>query len=44
MPSVDSLTFDVADCQMVQHADSERIWVSANHVACRLKFDRGVIY
>jgi hypothetical protein len=44
MASVDSLNFDVADCQLVQHADSKRIWVSTNHVAYRLKFDRGVIY
>jgi hypothetical protein len=44
MASVDSLTFDLADCELVQQADSERIWISPENVACRLKFDRGVIY
>ena len=44
MASVDSLTFDLADCELVQQADSERIWVSPDHVAYRLRFDRGVIY
>lgn len=44
MASVDSLTFDLADYELVQQADSERIWVSPDHVAYRLKFDRGVIY
>jgi hypothetical protein len=43
MASVDSLNFDLADCELVQQADSERIWVSPDHVAYRLKFDRGVI-
>jgi hypothetical protein len=44
MVSVDSLTFDLADCELVQQGDTERIWVSADHVAHRLKFDPGVIY
>lgn len=44
MASVDSLTFDLADCELVQQAETERIWVSADHVAHRLKFDHGVIY
>ena len=44
MASVDSLTFDLADSELVQQADSERIWVSPDSVAYRLKFDRGAIY
>jgi hypothetical protein len=44
MASVDSLAFDVADCELRQQNETERIWVSSDHVAHRLKFDRGVIY
>jgi hypothetical protein len=44
MASVDSLTFDLADCELVQQAEAERIWVNPDHVAHRLKFDTGVIY
>lgn len=44
MANVDSLTFDLTDCELVQEGDTERIWVSADHVAHRLKFDPGVIY
>jgi hypothetical protein len=44
MASVDSLTFDLADCELAQQTDSERNWVSPRCVAYRLKFDRRVIY
>ena len=44
MASVDSLTFDLADCELVQQAETERIWVNRDRVAHRLKFDPGVIY
>jgi hypothetical protein len=44
MASVDSLTFDLADCKLVRHAATERIWVNSNRVAHRLTFDEGVIY
>jgi hypothetical protein len=43
MPSVESLTFDLADCDLRQQNETERVWVSSDHVAYRLKFDRGVI-
>lgn len=44
MASVDSLTFELADCELVQQAETERIWVNRDRVAHRLKFDAGVIY
>ncbi|QDT71241.1 hypothetical protein [Lacipirellula limnantheis] len=44
MASVDSLTFDLTDCKLVRHAETERIWVNADRVAHRLTFDQGVIY
>lgn len=44
MANVDSLSFDLADCELVEQAETERIWVSTDHVAHRLKFDIGVIY
>jgi len=44
MASVDSLTFDLTDCELVQQGETERIWVAPEHVAYRLKFDQGVIY
>lgn len=44
MVNVDSLTFDLADCELVQQADTECIWVSAANVAYRLKYDPGAIY
>jgi hypothetical protein len=44
MASVDSLTFDLTDCELVQQGDSERIWVSSDQVAHRLTFGRGAIY
>lgn len=44
MTSVNSLTFDLTDHELVHQGDTERIWVSADHVAHRLKFDPGAIY
>jgi hypothetical protein len=44
MPSVESLTFDLADCELRQDNETERVWTSSDHVAYRLKFDRGAIY
>src|SRR5688572_21898557 len=44
MPSVESLRFDLPDCELRQQNETERIWISSDHIAYRLKFDRGVIY
>jgi uncharacterized protein (TIGR03067 family) len=35
MAGVESLTFDLADCELVRQGDSERIWVNPDRVAPR---------
>ena len=44
MAGVESLTFDVAGCELARQDESERVWVSPDYVAIRLRFDRGRIY
>lgn len=44
MANINSLTFDLENCEVVWQGEMERIWVNSDHVAHRLKFDRGVIY
>jgi hypothetical protein len=44
MVTVDSLTFDLPDAELARRADGERIWVDADRVAHRVRFDRGPIH
>jgi hypothetical protein len=44
MASIESLSFDVRNCQLRKQNETERIWVNSDRVAHRLKFDYGVIY
>ncbi|HEV3300935.1 MAG TPA: hypothetical protein VG055_14895 [Planctomycetaceae bacterium] len=43
MPSVESLTFELGDCELRQQNETERSWISSDHVAHHLKFTRGII-
>jgi hypothetical protein len=44
MVTVNSLAFDLTDAKLVHRADDERIWIDAERVAHRLRFDRGPIH
>jgi hypothetical protein len=43
MPSVESLTFELGDCKLRQQSETERTWISADHVAICLRFIPGAV-
>ena len=43
-PTFDSLTLDLSDFRLMREAESERFWISPDHVGYRVKFDDGPIH
>jgi hypothetical protein len=44
MASADSPKVDLADCELLRQAETERAWVNPRRVANRPYFEQGVIY
>jgi hypothetical protein len=44
MPRLESLTFDLGDCEQRRLSETVRLWIRSDHVAYCLKFNSGVIY